>query len=91
MIIVCVTFLLNALVEEPALGQGHGEEDEAPEGEVVVWHLAPLRQGEHLQLPNVEVGAVRRLRVQRHHHHPPVYRPPRIYIKKFKTIICIIT
>ncbi len=55
------TFLLNALVEEPALRQGDGMEGVGPEGGGR--HPRPQPQGEHLQLADVEVAAVQRLRV----------------------------
>ncbi len=62
------TFLLNALVEEPALRQGDGVEGVGPEG----GGRHPHPQGEHLQLANVEVAAVQRFCVESHHDHPPV-------------------
>ncbi len=64
------TFLLNALVEEPALRQGDGVEGVGPEGGRR--HPRPHPQGEHLQLADVQVAAVQRLRVQSHHDHPAV-------------------
>jgi hypothetical protein len=64
------TFLLNALVEEPALRQGDRVEGVGPEGGRR--HSRPHPQGEHLQLADVQVAAVQRFRVQGHHDHPAV-------------------